>query len=405
MALRIYRSVVNGEIDNRTRGQVRGSLWIVGRSEPISLNLRGNCLRDLAGCSFRFRNPNPQSAEEERVDALAGEQNGITGDITASRKVRLVDPIVRKKAVEEEPAPERLANCLYIEWFSDRNGRVVLETTDYVVEASEPVWTMSPEEEAEQIASTHEAMRDWLEQLQQALEQEQDREESPSFDPEEDKPMDEFGYERLMRESDARTDKYLELLEKYKDRPDQEKIVAKEMGWEWLEEALEANERGALPQEEKMEVPDLVPNPATEGIDWIRVEDGGIGGIRHPLSHRAFESSIEMWQFCEDQKLLGDDCDPDLFEMVSQFQTAGAKLAGALNSLAYDDDEHSRDGGFVVAALKRSLKYLHASIDASEKVATKNLLGDEQLRSFRDELFAIREEILALMQRYRGKAA
>jgi len=94
-------------------------------------------------------------------------------------------------------------------------------------------------------------MRDWLEQLQQALERERD--ESPSFDPDEDKPMDEFGYERLMRESDARTDKYLELLDKYKDRPDQEKIVAKEMGWEWLEEALEANERGALPKEEKME--------------------------------------------------------------------------------------------------------------------------------------------------------
>jgi hypothetical protein len=91
--------------------------------------------------------------------------------------------------------------------------------------------------------------------------------------------------------------------------------------------------------------------------------------------------------------------------MVSQFQTAGAKLAGALNSLAYDDDEHSRDGGFVVAALKRALKYLHAAIDASEKVAPKNLLPEETLQSFRTELFAIREETLALMQKYRGTAA
>jgi len=388
-------------IDNRVRDEVRGSVELVGRRDPVLLNLRGNCLSDLAGCSFRFRNPNPQPAEEERVEMLAGEQNGIAGDITASRKVRLVDPTQQTSGDEEEPAPERLANCLYIEWFGERDGRIVIETTDYVVEVSERVWTMSPEEEREQIAATHEAMRDWLEQLQGTLEEQ--REESQSFDPEEDKPMDEFGYERLMRESDARTDKYLELLEKYKDRPDQEKIVAKEMGWEWLEEALEANERGALPREEKTEVPDLVPNPATEGIDWIRVDDGGLGGIRHPLSHRAFESSIEMWQFCEDRKLLGDDGDADLFEMVSQFQTAGAKLAGALNSLAYDDDDHSREGGFVVAALKRSLKYLHASIDASEKVATKNLLPPDKQRSFRDELFAIREETLALMQKYRDK--
>src|SRR5258708_588395 len=76
------------------------------------------------------------------------------------------------------------------------------------------------------------------------------------------------GYEKCMRESDARTDKYMELLEKYEGHPDQERIVAREMGWTWLEEALEADERGALPQREPIEIPELVPNPLTEGIDW-----------------------------------------------------------------------------------------------------------------------------------------
>jgi len=90
--------------------------------------------------------------------------------------------------------------------------------------------------------------------------------------------------------------------------------------------------------------------------------------------------------------------------MVTQFQTTGAKLAGALNSLAYEDEESPREGGFVVAALKRALKYLHASIDASEKVAGKKLLPGDRLQSFRDELFAIREEILALMQKYRERS-
>ena len=47
------------------------------------------------------------------------------------------------------------------------------------------------------------------------------------FDPEDEKPLDEFGYEKLMRESDARTDKYIELLKKYEGHPDQEKIVAR----------------------------------------------------------------------------------------------------------------------------------------------------------------------------------
>jgi hypothetical protein len=238
-------------------------------------------------------------------------------------------------------------------------------------------------------------MRDWLDQLEEALEQRDDA--APVYDPREDKPLDEFGYEKLMRESDARTDKYMELLEKYKDRPDQEKIVAKEMGWEWLEEALEADERGALPRDE-MPVPELVPNPATEGVDWVRDDSGR---IRHPLSQRAFDSGVAIWHFCEDRNLLGEDGDDDLFEMISQFQTTGAKLAGALNSLAYDDEDSSRDGGFVVAALKRALNYLHASINASEKVAEKKLLPADKLESFRTELFSIREEVLRLMQKYR----
>jgi hypothetical protein len=289
-----------------------------------------------------------------------------------------------------------MANSLYIEWFSDANGRVVIESADYIIEVSTPAWTLPPEAEQEQIESTNQAMLDWLDRLDAA-----DEFEAPGeFDPDAEKPLDEFGYEKMMRESDNRTDKYMELLEKYEGHPDREKIVAREMGWEWLEEALEADERGALPAREEMETPELVPNPATEGIDWIRDKDGR---IKHPLSERSFQSAISIWHFCDDHGLLGEDGDADLHEMVFEFQTAGAKIAGALNSLAYDDDESSRDGGFVVAALKRALNYLHKSIAAAERVAQKNLLPGERLESFRAELFGIREEMLALMQKYREK--
>ena len=90
--------------------------------------------------------------------------------------------------------------------------------------------------------------------------------------------------------------------------------------------------------------------------------------------------------------------------MIFQFQKTGAKIAGALNSLAYDDDDDGlRDAGFIVAALKRALGYLNTSIAAAEKVAHKQLLDPERLKSFCAELFDVREEILALMQRYRFK--
>src|SRR6202035_914302 len=113
----------------------------------------------------------------------------------------------------------------------------------------------SVEDEQDQIAASHQAIRDWLDRLDASHHQE-----PTEFDSDDERPLDECGYENLMRESDARTDKYIELLEKYEGHPDQEKIVARKMGWTWLEEALEADERGALTRGEHMEVPEASQN-------------------------------------------------------------------------------------------------------------------------------------------------
>lgn len=388
--------IVRGELDNRTRGRVTGKVWLFGRKDPVRLDLIGNCHRDLAGCVMKFENPAPQPADDERVD-LASEQNGVTGDVTASRKVRVFEvPLEEALEICKEGGqpPEHIANSLYLEWFSEFNGRVVIESADYKINISPRHWTLSAEDEKAQAAAIQQAMRDWLERLDQTLHAER----ADDFDPEDEKPLDEFGYEKFMRESDARTDKYMQLLEKYEGHPDQEKIVAREMGWTWLEEALEADERGALPPREPTPAPLSVPNPLTEGVDWMRDDDGH---IHHPLTKRAFESGMEMWQYCKDHGLLGDNADNDLAEMVFRFQTAGAKIAGALDGLAYDED--LRDGGFIVAALKRALNYLHQSLSAAETVSSKGLLPAERLQSFRVELFKVREEILHLCTRFRGR--
>ena len=396
MALRLQDSVIRGEIDNRERGRIRGLIWLTSRAEPIVLELTGNCLRDLAGCFIRFENPQPVRPDEAIEPATL--QRGVAGEITASRKVRVFDvPLEAALSLAKEGGtpPAHMANTLYVEWFSEADGRVVIESAGYKLDLSPAAWTLSAKEEEQQIEMAHHAIRQWLEQLHDA----RAVEEPISVDPDEDKPMDEFGYEQFMRESDARTDRYMELMEKYEGHPDREKIVAREMGWEWLEEALEADERGALPPRDEIEVPPLEPNPLTEGVDWVRDEDGH---IHHPLTKRAFNSAMSMWHFCDDRGLLGEDGDADLHEMVFQFQTTGAKIAGALDGLAYDDND-SREGGFVVAALKRALKYLHASMAAAEKVAEKKLVDRERLDSFRNELFSVREEILGLMQRFRSK--
>jgi hypothetical protein len=48
---------------------------------------------------------------------------------------------------------------------------------------------------------------------------------------ENDKPMDEFEWEEFLKKNDAMVDKYSELMEKYIDDPNCDKIIVREMGW------------------------------------------------------------------------------------------------------------------------------------------------------------------------------
>jgi len=394
MAWRIDRNVARGELDNRQRGIVRGTIWLAGRTEPLTLTLRGNGHRDWAGGVLRFVNPAPHAAA---LDGLQPAQEGIVGDITASRKVRVLDvPIEEASRLAKAglPVPEHRGNALYLEWFSDANGRVVIETADYQISVTDIVWRMSASEHAAQLAANQQAMTEWMERLASAMDQK--REENDSDD---EPPLDEFGWETFLKQSDARTAKYGELLEKYEGHPDQDRLVAREMGWTWIEEALEAEAKGALPESpapDDDDLPPREPDPLTEGRDWVR---GADGSIHHPLQLRMFEVAQAMWHECDEQGLLGETGDADLHEMISQAQCTCAKLAGALNSLAYETGPD--EAGMVVALLKRSLVFLNESLASVERVAGKNLVPATRLAGFRNDLLAIREDILALMERYR----
>ena len=86
---------------------------------------------DLAGRVLCFTNPQPK---EGAIEGLASEQHGAVGDITASRRVRVPGcPPGEMKRLRGagEPCPWRWANALHLEWFGTRNGRVVIESSDY----------------------------------------------------------------------------------------------------------------------------------------------------------------------------------------------------------------------------------------------------------------------------------
>ena len=132
MAWRIHDSVIRGEIDNRVKGRVRGKLWLDGLAEPVTLDLEGNACPDLAGCLLEFKNP-AETFPIRKQPVFAQLQRGKIGNLSASQKVRVFtipDEEAFAMIDRGEKPPERIANALYLEWFSEGNGRVVIESTD-----------------------------------------------------------------------------------------------------------------------------------------------------------------------------------------------------------------------------------------------------------------------------------
>jgi hypothetical protein len=399
MAFRIHDSVVRGEIDNRVKGTVRGKIWVEGRRKPVTLELQGNAWPDLAGCLLKFTNP-LKRVPHHHLDSLHAVQRGTIGDLTASRKVRVFDIPTEEAYMmckRGEKPPEHLANCLYLEWFSDSNGRVVIESTDYILEISAPEWRLTSEENLEREKLAAEGMDSFMQHLTEAIEKHQKGQKDP------EEKWDEHDYEKFLKGSDARTDKYIELLEKYGDSDEAEQKIAKEMGWtrELTEEEAKEEERRIEEMnracEEAMNEPPPEPEPHREGIDWIRTKNGD---LEHPLQHRCAESVAKIWKQARKagmEKLADKDLDDFIFE----FQTTSAKLAGALAGIA--EGRGYSDDAFTTALLKRALNHLHKSQAGLEAVAQKKILPARTISHARKELFAIREGILKLMDEFRGR--
>ena len=399
MAWRIHDSVIRGEIDNRVKGIMRGKLWLDGLSGPATLELAGNACPDLAGCLLKFKNPARTFPlpQKPKFNPL---QRGRIGNLSASQKVRVFtvpDEEAFAMIDRGEKPPERMANALYLEWFSEGNGRVVIESTEFALEISAPEWRLTAAEEMQRAKDAEAGWEMFTQQLSDAIEKQKRGQKDPEAE------WGEHDYEKLMKESDARTDKYLELLEKYGDSDEAEEKIAKEMGWLrelTPEEAEEENRRIEEMNracEEALNEPPPEPEPHREGIDWIRTKDGD---LRHPLQHRCSESAMKFWK--QPDKLgLKKTEDEDLQQFIFEFQTTGAKLAGALNGIA--QDRGIADPAFTVACLKRALNHLHKSQAGLEAVAPKKVLPEKMIADARKELFEIREGILKLMDEFRGR--
>ena len=161
MAWRIAEQVERGAIDNRIKDTITGMLWLHGWAQPLRLQLTGNAGADFAGRLVRFTNPNPKWVEASQVQGLTPLQTGVCGDIQALRQTLKTegDPD------HLPPTPTRFARGFYLEWFSESNGRVVVETEHFELSLSEPAWLLSPEDVQAQAERNTSAWKHFMEDL------------------------------------------------------------------------------------------------------------------------------------------------------------------------------------------------------------------------------------------------
>ncbi len=88
------------------------------------------------------------------------------------------------------------------------------------------------------------------------------------YEGESERMWDEYDWERFLREQDQKTEKYMQLLEKYLDDPQRDEIIAREMGWTQLLDAKDwSAEVDALLDEDPEEDDDLDPDQGAKSVE------------------------------------------------------------------------------------------------------------------------------------------
>lgn len=393
MAWRIEDAVAHGEIDNTVEGHTTGRIWLAGRDEPLILSLDGDCWRDLAGTRLRFENPTPRAVADS--DALDVDQAGIIGDMTASRKNKV--PTVSEEEFHElyqnhQDIPHEWRNTLYLEWFSEINGRVVVETSDYELSISPHEWEMDEDaEEAQKLANLN-SMRDFMAQVIR-------RRDSDGPDREVCEELDEFAWEERLKESDRLTDAYQEVLEKYMEDADSEQKEAFVMGWDGLLDALaERDEAGEedFPSGElsygAMEDMALDFDEEDDDDDFRDPDDGSFDDEEdHPLQMKAQELAMRAMDVIERDAGPGTPS----YQLITNLLQVSGKLAGALYG---SGSGYQPETGFVLAVLKRCLNWLNEAVGACQKLTEleRDPAQKAALEHIRSSMFEIRDSIVEM---------
>ncbi len=367
MAWRLEEFLIRGDLDNRVRGRVTGRLWFVGRPEPVELDLAGDAWRDLAGRRLVFTHARPKPALPA---GFAGRQTGVVGDITASRKVKVPDiPLeqIGEYYAARKPFPWHWGNSLYLEWFSEVNGRVVIESADYELTiAGDATWEMTPAEEEAQRRANGEAIVRFMERLGDTAAATEDRE----FAADDDRPQTEAEADRMLEESERLVDRIQARLEREGPDADYERILEEELE----RRRRERGEAPPTPEEEARRAEWLEELSRAEAEAPANDQPDAEAERKHPLAERAFELAVRLHRNVKEHGWQPDDASREhpVVELVVGVSAASAKLAGALNG--EDDPPPVEICGQVIARLKRAAGYFADARLGAEACAEQHLV-------------------------------
>lgn len=256
----------------------------------------------------------------------------------------------------------------------------------------------------------------------------------------EERAWDEYDWERFLQQQDRKTEKYMELLEKYLDDPNRDQIIAREMGWHHLldENGKDWSEDLDVLFAEQQQA--YAKNTGVGGAKFAEAEDGDpdkqdkedessdededdefdededefgdededdLEGDedeeekvedqygQHPLYQAASALNVYIDQLFDEQDPAAQH--PAVARLTTSCTLANGKLAAALS----DDDVD--EIGMTIAYLKRALKAITNALDAATICRQEQIFDHEQAQDLRTRIFHVRDGIISLMGYYRNE--
>jgi hypothetical protein len=205
-----------------------------------------------------------------------------------------------------------------------------------------------------------------------------------------DKIWDEYDWERFLQQQEQRTEKYMELLEKYLKHPQRDELIAREMGWTHLLNGDGGDWEEEVDAQFEQELADTEVGESGES------GDAAFGFEHHPLYQKTVALSGDLDEMFNTAPTRTRE-HPAAVALQSQATLAAAKLAAALN----DDDVEQL--GMSIAYLKRALHAITASLAAVAHLQENCLIDELSGARIRASLFEIRDGVVSTMGDFRAE--